>query len=755
MKFHTGWLAWLGALLAGAASAQAPTFPRPAELEPDIAFWTRVYTEIDTKSGFIHDSRNLGVIYRVVRFDEGESLRSRNRELRSVYEELREILGRLASGKRDGLSEAERRVLEAWPPDVTNVELRAATERLRFQLGQSDRFRSGLIRAGTWKPYIEAVLERRGLPRELVALPHVESSFDPTAYSKVGAAGMWQFTRSTGLRYMRIDHIVDERRDPYFSTVAAARLLESNYGVLQSWPLALTAYNHGVSGMRRAVQQQRTDAIEVILRNYDGRTFGFASRNFYVAFLAAVDVDANAEKYFGALTPNPSANMLTVELPDFVGIEALEAALGIDRRELRHWNPALLESVWSGDKFVPKGFELRLPATSGADPAVRLAAIPAAARYTAQMPDIFHRVGRGETISEIAARYGVSMTSLVELNGLRSRNFIRAGQVLRLPGNGATAPVTLAQLDGDPDVSTYVVRAGDSVGRIAQMFSVDETVLLANNGISDRNRIYVGQKVRVRGPVVVEPEPSAAIVAAVEEEPIRAEDVVQAEAVTASSVTVADAADMRSRLEEQRLLAAEAALATVMESGVDAGFEAPAAESGADDLDALLPEENVLASEQADLAADPSDYLVAADDSIEVQALETLGHYADWLNIRTQRLRDINQMPFGQAVVIGRRLKLDLTNVDAATFEQRRQAYQQHTQEAFFLAYQITDTLEHVVRPGESLWVLAQRRYRVPVWLVRQFNPDLNLDQVHPGTVVKFPALRLVADADTPTQASN
>jgi membrane-bound lytic murein transglycosylase D len=134
-----------------------------------------------------------------------------------------------------------------------------------------------------------------------------------------------------------------------------------------------------------------------------------------------------------------------------------------------------------------------------------------------------------------------------------------------------------------------------------------------------------------------------------------------------------------------------------------------------------------------------------------------LGHYADWLGIRTQRLRDINRMPFGQAVVIGRRLKLDFANIDAATFEQRRQAYQQSTQEAFFHAHQITDTLEHIVKPGESLWVLALRRYRVPVWLVRQFNPDLNLDRVRPGTVVTFPALRLVAEAeaDTQTQAAN
>ena len=155
------------------------------------------------------------------------------------------------------------------------------------------------------------------------------------------------------------------------------------------------------------------------------------------------------------------------------------------------------------------------------------------------------------------------------------------------------------------------------------------------------------------------------------------------------------------------------------------------------------------------MAADPSDYLVRADGTIEVQALETLGHDADWLEIRTQRLRDINGMPFGQAVVIGQRLDLNFSLVDRAAFEKRRVEYQRQTQEAFFLAYQITDTREHVVQPGDSLWVLALRKYRVPVWLLRQFNPDLDLDRVSPGTVVKFPELQAIAAVDSVARASD
>jgi membrane-bound lytic murein transglycosylase D len=781
---------WLGLaflLVATTATAQQDLFPRPEGLEADIEFWRRVYTEVDTSSGFIHDTVNLGVVYRTLRFSEDVSRRQRNRIIRAAYDEIRAALGELAKGKRTDLTDEERRVLAAWPEDVTSEELNAGAGRLRFQLGQSDRFRSGLIRSGTWKPYIISILEQRGLPLELAALPHVESSFDPTAYSKVGAAGMWQFTRSTGLRYMRIDHVVDERRDPYFSTTAAARLLQNNFDVLETWPLALTAYNHGVSGMRNAVRQQKTRDIETIVRNYKGRTFGFASRNFYVAFLAALEIDRDPERYFGELSFSRPAESLTVSVPDFVHVNELGQSLGLSPRELRYWNPALTESVWSGDKFVPRGFELRVPVTLGVDPAARLAAIPATARYTAQVPDIYHRVGRGDTISQIAERYGVSMRSLVELNGLRSRNLIRAGEVLRLPGNGDAMPVTLADGAGGTagPVSTYVVRRGDSVNRIARRFGMTEAALLARNGIADRNLIYAGQELRVD-----DADPSEEIVAVNDAVVVAA--AVSAPAPAAAEPTLPDASPSamplaavdtiidrdvdRGRLlaDERRLLTTEAALATIMDPGLEADtvdsddlalsaaldsnpdgdIDLPVIDSAEGASEPVIADANALGSEQAELAADPSNYLVGADQTIEVQALETLGHYADWLGLPTQRLRDINGLEFDRAVVIGERLKLEFDAIDVRTFEQRRVDYQQSTQEAFFSSYQITETVEHVIRPGESLWILARRHYQVPVWLLRQFNPDLDFDLIKPGMVVKFPSLRAIGEAGTPTQAA-
>jgi membrane-bound lytic murein transglycosylase D len=125
----------------------------------------------------------------------------------------------------------------------------------------------------------------------------VESSFNPKAYSKAGAAGIWQFTRSTGKKFMKVGRGVDERRDPIRSSKAAAQLLEQNYRILRSWPLAITAYNHGISGLSKARKTKGSE--EAIFSDYSTRRFQFASRNFYSEFLATRHVANNYAHYFG------------------------------------------------------------------------------------------------------------------------------------------------------------------------------------------------------------------------------------------------------------------------------------------------------------------------------------------------------------------------------------------------------------------------------------------------------------------------
>ncbi len=651
-------LSALSMLCPSISTAADSPFAHSAEIEPDIQFWERVYTEVTTNGGLVHDDRKLGVVYEVIRFPENLPRAERQREVEAAKDKYRVILKHLASGS-PAISADERRVRALWPEGTSPRALHDAVERVRFQLGQSDRFRAGLVRAGTYEAHIAETFANLGLPPELSALPHVESSFDPTAYSKAGAAGLWQFMRSTGRRYMRIDSTVDERMDPYRSTVAAAQLLKFNYDLLGTWPLALTAYNHGASGMRRAKEQQGTDDIVTIIRRHQSRTFGFASRNYYVAFLAALEIDRDAEKYFGALARHPEVKTQSFELPAYVRASALERTLGVNLQTLRELNPALTAAVWRGDRYVPKGFVLRLPETraTATDPKALLASLAPSERFDAQKVDRTYRVRKGDTLSRIASASGTSVTALMQLNDLRSVNRVRVGQVLQLPGSGS--------------------QPGSELGA----------------------------------------RPAA--------QPRTATAVVAEEKIPAGTVTITDlppSAEPEERPTSERT----AALAQAAE---------PVTEAQAEALGPAL----VAGAEKSAMTADPSDYTVANDGTIEVQATETLGHYAEWLDVRATHLRELNHLRFGTPVVIGQRLKIDTAHVSADDFTQRRRDYHQKLQEDFFAFNRIVGTEVHVVRPGESVWAIVQKTQNVPIWLLRQYNPDIDFDAVRPRTELELP----------------
>ncbi len=238
-------------LLGSLASAEEP-FPQPAELQPDVDFWIAVFTEYSVDEGVLHDNRNLAIIYDRLDMPAELSRKQRQRRVAARRKEIQAALRVLANGKREKLSDEQARILALWPPDVADDTLAAAAQRIRYQQGLRERFRDGLQRSGRWRAYVNEQFSALGLPTEIAALPHVESSYNPDARSHVGASGIWQFTRSTGRRFMRVDHVIDERNDPYAATRAAARLMAYNYSLTGNWPMAITAYNHGLAGVRRA-----------------------------------------------------------------------------------------------------------------------------------------------------------------------------------------------------------------------------------------------------------------------------------------------------------------------------------------------------------------------------------------------------------------------------------------------------------------------------------------------------------------------
>jgi len=667
----------------GLAAPEA-LFPRPAELEPDVSFWVAIFTDYSSDQGVLHDNRYLGVVYGQVRMPGNTGRRERQRKVQARRKQYQAILGTLADGKRDHLSAEEQRILQLWPTDVSNDTLRGAVKRIRYQQGLSDRFRDGLKRAGRWRDHVHTELAKHGVPLELAALPHVESSYNPDARSHVGASGIWQFTPSTGRRYLQVDHVLDERNDPFAATEAAARLLAYNYSIADNWPMAITAYNHGLSGVRRAMRKHGDTAYAEIFREYRGRTFGFASRNFYVAFLAAMQIDQNPEQYFPGIVPDQPVDYSRYKLPDYMPSDVVATALGTSERQLARHNPALQATIWQGSKYLPRDFEIRMPAGMLQSPMPELlAAVPPEQRHSSQLPDMYHAISRGDTLSEIATQYGTTVTTLVALNGLGSRHRIRAGQQLRLPAAGP-APAVVAAASVEP-APTVVVAAS------------------------------------------VEPVPTVVVAAAVEPAPLP-EAVPPPAMVTVASVEPA-------RLPE----AVPPPTAAVADAPALPEIGATESETGgalADDLGATI-----LGVIQASLLSDPSDYTVAENHTIEVQPLETLGHFADWLGIKTQRLRDLNGLAFRTPVTVGQRIKLDFGNVEAANFENLRLAYHRQQQDAFFRNNTITGVTEHVIRRGESVWILSLRQYKVPVWLFRQYNPELDPHNVQPGTRIEFPVL--------------
>ncbi|MEO8316465.1 MAG: transglycosylase SLT domain-containing protein [Pseudomonadota bacterium] len=420
------------------ARADEMRIPQPAELQRDVDFWIRVYTEISTTEGFLHDERDLSLVYRKLRFATDVTPKVRRAAVDAERRKVEVMLKRLAAGATD-LSADEQALAAMFGPVATPARYATAARQVRFQLGQADRFREGLERSGIWEDYIAQTLASFGLPPELAALPHVESSFNPAAYSKAGAAGLWQFMRGTGRMYLRVDDAVDERLDPFRATEAAAQLLDSNFRLLESWPLALTAYNHGPNGMKRARDRLGTADIATIMRNYSSPSFGFASRNYFVSFLAAQTIDSNPEKYFSGLTRQPAMTFSEVEMPAFVPVSSLMRMLKVEKSAMVALNPALRLPVWEGRQYVPKGYRLRLPEGIQQWTTMALAQqIDAQDQYSNQPRSRSHRVKAGDTLAAVASKYGLNAGTIAKLNGLKDGAELKVRSTLRLPDIPAT-----------------------------------------------------------------------------------------------------------------------------------------------------------------------------------------------------------------------------------------------------------------------------------------------------------------------------
>ena len=282
--------------------SRSGTFQKPGELEPAVEFWRKAYTEWRRSEVAIHDDRYLDVIYEVMVVPGyvDESLTSEQKEMvkqrRDFWKTQLSILDSKLRYKAP-LTANDRQIIAKLKGRGRPLDsvLYGAAERVRSQRGTRERFMHGLEISRRYDRQFRKIFRDAGLPEDLAYLPHVESSFQPGARSSAGAVGMWQFTKGAAKTFMPGGR-VDQRLDPFASAIGAARYLSYAYSKLGDWPAAITSYNHGIGGMKRAQDQVGRDFVRIV-KNYDGPAFGFASRNYYAQFLAAREIASNPILY--------------------------------------------------------------------------------------------------------------------------------------------------------------------------------------------------------------------------------------------------------------------------------------------------------------------------------------------------------------------------------------------------------------------------------------------------------------------------
>lgn len=414
------------------SSFASKPFPRYSVIDDNVRFWEKIYSLYSTSQAVVHDANDLGIIYEVIPiFNHRMPGASKINKpiLKGIKKKYSRILTNLAKGVQPRRGEEKR--IAALFGKSSRTKLKKAADSVRIQIGQKDRFLEGVIKSGAYMAEIRKIFKKQGLPQDLAYLPHVESSFNLKAYSKFGASGIWQFTRSTGKQFLTINYVIDERQDPILASHAAAKFLKNNYKLLGSWPLALTAYNYGPAGMLRAKKSHLNYAD--IFSHYEQGHFKFASRNFYSEFLAAVNVAKKLEKA-PSVQRNKPQRSLHFTLPAYISTRDLCKHFNISVNTLKRLNPALRPSVLEGKKYIPQGYTLHLPSTNQYKSL--LAKVPRHIYHKKQKPTKFYRVRAGDSAGKIAQAHRVSLKSLRQANNIDKNAVIFIGQNLRIPDKG-------------------------------------------------------------------------------------------------------------------------------------------------------------------------------------------------------------------------------------------------------------------------------------------------------------------------------
>ncbi|MCX8042679.1 MAG: lytic transglycosylase domain-containing protein [Desulfobacterota bacterium] len=566
-------------------------WPYRNQLESDVRFWKDIFTRYDDNQYIIHDPEDLSIVYKVISFNPQTPDHERSRKIALEKYEVTKILLEIANKIEQGtaLEKQERDMVRLFRKPPGSHQLKVYAHRVRAQQGIRNRFCKGVERSYAYIHHIKALFKDAQLPEELAYLPHVESSFNPRARSKSGAVGIWQFIPSTAKNFMKINAVIDERYDINKATKAACALLKLNYEETGDWGLAITAYNHGLNGMKRAAAQYGCNYLEV-RKKYNSPTFQFASRNFYPEFLAAVDIMRNVATYFPDLNPQPMPNVIRYTLPTSVCLPALVRHCKLDLHLMQELNPAYTTRTWEGRVSVPAGYTLNLPA----------------------------RTDMGVLNAYISGQ----------------KNQYVAARPLKTTAKKPSTGDARSDIDKNPQASAQIT-----------------TALTARD-------------------------------------------------TTPTSITASGSATTKTD---------------------QAGPVATADLS----LDAV----------RNDLIS----LLAVRGGTIRVFGDETVSHYAQWLNLPPGRILKINMLSPQTALRQRQTIRLDFSKVDPHEFQKRRIDHHIAYIETYVRQHNVDTLLNYKLGKGENLWTVALKQYNVPPHLVLYFNPQCDINTLHPGSVIRIP----------------
>jgi len=481
--------------------------PCPKEIWPRVSFWIDVYSRWNSNDAILHDKSKPERIYRVL---VGQSCGGTagspdiERQKDQIKKELRDLAERIAKGQQISLKR-ERELLAVFD-NPSGKTVRQAVDQIRCQSGNRDRFLDALERYDLYGDLVQRTMKQAGLPMDIQYLPFVESLYNPSAYSRVGAAGLWQIMPSTAKDLgLKLTATLDERLDPELASYAAARYLSESYTTLmaaakkvqpnvtsmQVSPFIITSYNYGVNGMRRAIEQYGPD-YPTVLDHYRSPSFQVAVKNFYASFLAARYVAKNADRYFGKRPQRMPVDYRTVVLQRPISLRRMESVFELSAETLKKYNPALTRFVWQGWRLVPAGYRLRLPLRQGnwLEEVTLMRSLP---EESGKFMDLHYVVKYGDSSCAIANAFQVRCQDLIDINLLDRKAAIKVGQKLEIPASPAHRKATIT------DLGTYRVRKEDSACAIARKLGIDCDEMLAANRLTRHSVLQIGQNLLIPG----------------------------------------------------------------------------------------------------------------------------------------------------------------------------------------------------------------------------------------------------------------